>query len=84
MSDAAASAARRFRFAPILTATVLTVLLLWLFGTVADVLLLLFLSVLISLYLGALADLFVRKLGVARRWGLERKNYQVKSARRTA
>jgi predicted PurR-regulated permease PerM len=62
--------ARRFRFAPILTATVLTVLLLWLFGTVADVLLLLFLAVLISLYLGALADVFVRRTRLPRRWAL--------------
>jgi len=46
---------RRFRFAPILTATVLTVLLLWLFKTVAQVFVLLMLGVLISLYLGAVA-----------------------------
>ncbi len=47
---------RRFKFAPILTATVLTVLLLWLFKTVAQVLVLLMLGILISLYLGAVAD----------------------------
>jgi predicted PurR-regulated permease PerM len=47
--------ARRFKFAPILTATVLTVLLLWLFKTVAQVFVLLMLGVLISLYLGAVA-----------------------------
>jgi predicted PurR-regulated permease PerM len=46
---------RRIHFAPILTATVLTVLLLWLFKTVAQVFLLLFLGILISLYLGAVA-----------------------------
>ncbi len=46
---------RRFKFAPILTATVLTVLLLWLFKTVAQVFVLLMLGVLISLYLGAVA-----------------------------
>jgi predicted PurR-regulated permease PerM len=46
----------RFRFAPILTATVLTVLGLWLFSSVAQVFLLLFLGILISLYLGAVAD----------------------------
>ena len=40
---------RRFKFAPILTATVLTVLLLWLFKTVAQVLVLLMLGILISL-----------------------------------
>jgi predicted PurR-regulated permease PerM len=53
---------RRFKFAPVLTATVLTVLLLWLFGTVAHVFLLLFLGVLISLYLRAVAGWFERRL----------------------
>jgi predicted PurR-regulated permease PerM len=53
-----AESIRRFRFAPLLTATVLTVLLLWLFGRVADVFLLLFLGILISLYLGAVARFF--------------------------
>ncbi|MDQ3949064.1 MAG: hypothetical protein M3282_01840, partial [Gemmatimonadota bacterium] len=47
---------RRVRFAPILAATVLTVLLLWLFGKAAHVLLLLFLGILLALYLGALRD----------------------------
>jgi predicted PurR-regulated permease PerM len=46
----------RGRFAPILAATILTVLLLWLFGTVAQVFLLLFIGILISLYLGAMAE----------------------------
>jgi predicted PurR-regulated permease PerM len=55
-------AVRRFRFGPILAATVLTVLILWMFGRAADVFLLLFLSVLISLYLGSLRDLLVRRL----------------------
>ena len=53
---------RRVRFAPVLTATVLTVLLLWLFGTVAKVLLLLFLGILLSLYLGALSAFLRRHL----------------------
>jgi predicted PurR-regulated permease PerM len=48
--------AGRGRFAPILAATVLTVLLLWLFGTVAHVFLLLFIGILISLYLGAVTE----------------------------
>src|SRR5690242_12605944 len=52
---------RRFRFAPILTATVLTVLLLWLFKTVAQVLMLLMIGILISLYLGAVADWIQRR-----------------------
>jgi len=52
---------RRFKFAPILTATVLTVLLLWLFKTVAQVFVLLMLGVLISLYLGAVARWIEKK-----------------------
>jgi predicted PurR-regulated permease PerM len=56
--------ARRFKFAPILTATVLTVLLLWLFKTVAQVFVLLMLGVLISLYLGAVAQWMRRRLRV--------------------
>lgn len=47
---------RGFRFGPILAATVLTVLGLLLFRTVAQVFLLLFLGILISLYLGAVSD----------------------------
>ena len=58
--------ARRFRFAPLLAATVLTVLLLWLFGVAADVLLLLFIAVLVSLYLGALAGMIARRTGLPR------------------
>jgi predicted PurR-regulated permease PerM len=57
----------RFRFAPILTATVLTVLGLWLFGRVAQVLILLFIGVLISLYLRAVAGWFERRLGLPER-----------------
>ena len=52
---------RHFKFAPILTATVLTVLGLWLFGRVAQVLILLFIGVLISLYLRAVAGWFERR-----------------------
>jgi predicted PurR-regulated permease PerM len=52
---------RRLKFAPILTATVLTVLLLWLFKSVAQVFLLLFLGILISLYLGAVAEWLERR-----------------------
>ena len=51
----------RFRFAPILTATVLTVLGLWMFGRAAQVLILLFIGVLISLYLRAVAGWFERR-----------------------
>jgi predicted PurR-regulated permease PerM len=45
----------KFKFGPILTATVLTVLGIWLFKTVAPVFVLLMLGILISLYLGAVA-----------------------------
>jgi predicted PurR-regulated permease PerM len=55
---------RRVRFAPILTATVLTILLLLLVKNVANVLVLLFLGILISLYLRALAELIERRVRV--------------------
>jgi predicted PurR-regulated permease PerM len=56
-----------FKFGPILGATVFTVLLLWLVGQVADVFLLLFLGILISLYLGALAGVLHRRVGLPER-----------------
>ena len=46
----------RFRFAPILTAVVITILLIMLFGHAAELFILLFIAILISLYLGAVAD----------------------------
>jgi predicted PurR-regulated permease PerM len=55
---------RRFRYAPVLTATVLVVLLLWLIGTVADVLMLLFIGILLAVYLDALAATLRRRLRV--------------------
>lgn len=55
---------RRFRFAPILTATVLTILLLLLVKNVATVLVLLFLGILISLYLRALTGVFERRFRI--------------------
>jgi predicted PurR-regulated permease PerM len=55
---------RRVRFAPILTATVLTILLLLLVKNVANVLVLLFLGILISLYLRALAGVIERRLHI--------------------
>jgi predicted PurR-regulated permease PerM len=54
-------APKKFKFAPILTATVFTVLGLWLAGRVAGVLLLLFIGILVSLYLGALAGVLHRR-----------------------
>lgn len=53
---------RRFRYATILAATILTILLLWLFGAAADVFLLLFIAVLFSLYLGAVTEFFADRL----------------------
>jgi predicted PurR-regulated permease PerM len=63
-------AARRFKFAPILTATVFTVLLLWLAGQVAHVFLLLFLGIMISVYLGALSGTLQRRLRIPAGWSL--------------
>jgi predicted PurR-regulated permease PerM len=63
-------AARRFRFAPILTATVFTVLLLWIAGKVAHVLLLVFLGILISQYLLALSGGLHRRLRIPDGWSL--------------
>jgi predicted PurR-regulated permease PerM len=63
-------AARRFKFAPILTATVFTVLLLWIAGKVAHVLLLLFLGIMISLYLGALSGVLQRRVRIPNGWSL--------------
>ncbi len=59
-------AQRRFRFGPVLAGTVLTVLLLWLAGTAAEVLLLLFVAILLSLYLGAAADALRRRVPMPR------------------
>ena len=56
----------RVRFAPLLTAVVLTILLLLLFGYAAELFILLFISILISLYLGACADWLRDRGGVSR------------------
>ena len=55
---------RRVKFAPILTATILTILLLLLVRTAATVLVLLFIGILISLYLRALSDYLERRLKI--------------------
>lgn len=60
----------RLRIAPVLIAIVLTVLLLLLLGEAAHLFLLLFLSILISLALGALADLVTRYTRVPHRYAL--------------
>lgn len=56
----------RFRFAPLLTAVVITVLLLMLFGHAADLFILLFIAILISLYLGAVADVLRERTQLTR------------------
>jgi predicted PurR-regulated permease PerM len=61
-----AQTAGRFRIAPVLAGTVLTVLLLLLLGATAKIFLLLFLAVLFSLYLGAIADAIHRRTGFPR------------------
>jgi predicted PurR-regulated permease PerM len=62
----AVAAEQRFRFGPILGATVITVLLIWLFYTVAEVLLLLFIAIIVSLYLSSVTDFLVARLPVSR------------------
>ncbi len=57
----------RFRFGPILAASVFTVLLVWLTGQVVEVFLLLFLGILISLYLGALVGVLHRRAHIPER-----------------
>jgi predicted PurR-regulated permease PerM len=59
---------RRVRFAPILTATILTILLLVLVKNVANVLVLLFLGILISVYLRGLAGVIERRLHIPDRF----------------
>jgi predicted PurR-regulated permease PerM len=53
--------AGNLRLAPALTTIVLTVLALWMVGKTASVFLLLFLAIIISLYLGAVRDLLVKR-----------------------
>ncbi|MGK2962973.1 MAG: AI-2E family transporter [Gemmatimonadaceae bacterium] len=59
MSDA--PGAFNLRLAPALATVVLTVLGLWLVGSTASIFLLLFLAIIISLYLGAVRDLLVKR-----------------------
>jgi predicted PurR-regulated permease PerM len=53
---------RRVRFAPLLAATDQTVLLLWMFGKTADVLLGVFVAAMIAVYLGAVSEWFAKRL----------------------
>jgi predicted PurR-regulated permease PerM len=66
LTTPAVATEQRFRFGPILGATVVTVLLIWLFYTVAEVLLLLFIAIIVSLYLGSVTDFLVNRLPVSR------------------
>lgn len=61
---ASAAVSGRARVAPILAGVILTLLLLWMLGATADVFLLLFIAIIISLYLGAVRDLLVDKAHV--------------------
>jgi hypothetical protein len=60
-------AVRSFKFGPLLTAVVFTVLLLWLAGRVAEVFLLLFLGILLSLVLGSLAGVLHQRARIPER-----------------
>jgi predicted PurR-regulated permease PerM len=62
----AAASAHPVRIGPILTAVVLTGLLLWMSLRTADVFLLLFLASLLALYMGAVADFLVRRTELPR------------------
>ena len=57
---------RRVQLVPGLAATVITVLLLWLAGSVASVLMMFFISMLIAVFLDALTDSLEKKLRVKR------------------
>jgi predicted PurR-regulated permease PerM len=61
-----AAAPRRVAIAPIITAVVVTGLLLWLLGAAVGVFLILFIGVLLSLYLGAVRDWIVRRVHMPR------------------
>lgn len=59
MSDTAAG--QHFRLAPALATVILTLLALWTVGLAASAFLLLFLAIIISLYLGAVRDILVKR-----------------------
>ena len=59
MSDSQGAA--HFKLAPALTTVVLTILGLWMVGSTASIFLLLLLAIIISLYLGAVRDLLVKR-----------------------
>ncbi len=61
------TAEQRYRVAPLLAATITTVLLVYLFWKIADILLLLFIAVLVGLYLGSVTEALVERLKMPRR-----------------
>jgi predicted PurR-regulated permease PerM len=61
------AAPARLKLAPILTTVILTVLLLWMVGHTVGVFLLLFISIILSLYLGAVRDFLVKRTRVPER-----------------
>jgi len=52
---------QHFKLAPALATILLTILILWMVGVTASVFLLLFLAIIISLYLGAVRDILVKR-----------------------
>lgn len=60
------TAVRRVWILPGFTAILVTVLLLWLAGTVADLLLLLFLGILLAIYLSSVTDVLAARSGIPR------------------
>jgi predicted PurR-regulated permease PerM len=62
------TAETRFRFAPVLGATVAVVIMVWLAWRIADLILILFIAVLVSLYLGSVTDFIVERLRIPRRF----------------
>ena len=59
-------AVRKVWILPGFTAILVTVLLVWLAGTVADLLLLLFLGILLAVYLSSVTDLLVARTSMPR------------------
>lgn len=59
MSDALGG--QPFKLAPALATVILTILILWMVGSTASVFLLLFVAIIISLYLGAVRDILVKR-----------------------
>ena len=52
---------QHFKLAPALATIILTILILWMVGSTAGIFLLLFVAIILSLYLGAVRDILVRR-----------------------